>query len=84
MGLRRLRIDSVAELAGKKTLAELQQENESLKNKVTALENELDSTNLALCDVYEQLLTVASASMTDTDTETDAGTDNQTTPNTEA
>ncbi len=59
MGLKRIRVDSIAELKQKKTTAELQQENEELKTKVTQLENELDSTNLALCDVYEQLLTVS-------------------------
>lgn len=59
MGLKRIRVDSISELKRKKTTAELQQENEELKTKVTQLENELDSTNLALCDVYEQLLTVS-------------------------
>lgn len=59
MGLKRIRVDSIAELKQKKTTAELQRENEELKTKVTQLENELDSTNLALCDVYEQLLTVS-------------------------
>ena len=58
MGVTRIRVDSIAELKQKKTTAELQKENEELKTKVTQLENELDSTNLALCDVYEQLLTV--------------------------
>lgn len=59
MGLKRIRVDSVKELRQKKTTAELQQENEELKTKVTQLETELDNTNLALCDVYEQLLTVS-------------------------
>lgn len=58
MGLKRIRVDSVKEMRQKKTTAELQQENEELKTKVTQLETELDNTNLALCDVYEQLLTV--------------------------
>lgn len=61
MGVTRIRIDSIAELKQKKTTAELQKENEELKTKVTQLENELDSTNLALCDVYEQLLAATSA-----------------------
>lgn len=61
MGLKRIRIDSIKELNKKKTTAELQKENEELKNKVTKLESDLDDTNLALCDVYEQLLAVTSA-----------------------
>ena len=60
MGLKRIRIDSIKELNKKKTTAELQKENEELKNKVTKLESDLDDTNLALCDVYEQLLAVTS------------------------
>ncbi len=61
MGLKRVRVDSVKELKKHKTTAQLQQENEELKKKVTTLENDLDSTNLALCDVYEQLLAATSA-----------------------
>ena len=61
MGLKRIRIDSIKELNKKKTTAELQKENEELKNKVTKLESDLDDTNLALCDVFEQLLAVTSA-----------------------
>lgn len=61
MGLKRIRIDSIKELNKKKTTAELQKENEELKSKVTKLESDLDDTNLALCDVYEQLLAVTSA-----------------------
>lgn len=61
MGLKRIRVDSVKELKKQKTTAQLQQENEELKKKVTTLENDLDSTNLALCDVYEQLLAATSA-----------------------
>ena len=61
MGLKRVRVDSVQELKKQKTTAQLQQENEELKKKVTTLENDLDSTNLALCDVYEQLLAATSA-----------------------
>lgn len=61
MGLKRVRVDSVKELKKQKTTAQLQQENEELRKKVTTLENDLDSTNLALCDVYEQLLAATSA-----------------------
>ena len=61
MGLKRVRVDSVKELKKQKTTAQLQQENEELKKKVTTLENDLDSTNLALCDVYEQLLAATPA-----------------------
>jgi hypothetical protein len=60
MGLKRIRIDSIKELNKKKTTAELQKENEELKSKVTKLESDLDDTNLALCDVYEQLLAATS------------------------
>lgn len=60
MGLQRIRIDSIKELNKKKTTAELQKENEELKSKVTKLESDLDDTNLALCDVYEQLLAATS------------------------
>lgn len=61
MGLKRVRVDSIKELKKQKTTAQLQQENEELNKKVTTLENDLDSTNLALCDVYEQLLAATSA-----------------------
>lgn len=54
MGLNRVRVDSVAKLQRKKTMAELQEENE-------ALETNLDNTQMALCDVYEQLIAVTSA-----------------------
>ena len=56
MGLNRVRVDSVAKLQKKKTMAELQEENEALKTKVSSLETNLDNTQMALCDVYEQLL----------------------------
>lgn len=61
MGLNRVRVDSVAKLQKKKTMAELQKENEALKAKVSGLETNLDNTQMALCDVYEQLLEVTSA-----------------------
>lgn len=56
MGLKRIREDSVAALREQKSRAELQAENEQLKEKVAALEEQTDNTNLALCDVYEQML----------------------------
>mgnify|MGYP000187511356 CR=1 FL=1 len=59
MGLNRVRVDSVAKLQKKKT--ELQEENEALKNKVSSQETNLDNTQMALCDVYEQLIAVTSA-----------------------
>ena len=52
MGLNRVRVDSVAKL---------QKENEVLKTKVSSLESNLDNTQMALCDVYEQLIAVTSA-----------------------
>lgn len=61
MGLNRVRVDSVAKLQKKKTMAELQEENEALKNKVSSLETNLDNTQMALCDVYELLIAVTSA-----------------------
>ena len=61
MGLNRVRVDSVAKLQKQKTMAELQEENEALKNKVSSLETNLDNTQMALCDVYEQLIAVTSA-----------------------
>lgn len=61
MGLKRVRVDSVADMRKKKTMAELQEENEALKTKVSSLESNLDNTQMALCDVYEQLLAVTSA-----------------------
>lgn len=61
MGLNRVRVDSVAKLQKKKTMTELQEENEALKAKVSSLETNLDNTQMALCDVYEQLIAVTSA-----------------------
>ena len=43
MGLNRVRVDSVAKLQKKKTMAELQEENEALKTKVSSLETNLDN-----------------------------------------
>ena len=56
MGLNRVRVDSVAKLQKKKTMAELQEENEALKTKVSSLENNIDNTKMALCDVYEKII----------------------------
>lgn len=61
MGLNRVRVDSIAKLQKKKTMAELQEENEVLKTKVSSLESNLDNTQMALCDVYEQLIAATSA-----------------------
>ena len=61
MGLNRVRVDSVAKLQKKKTMEELQEENEALKTKVSSLETNLVNTQMALCDVYEQLIAVTSA-----------------------
>lgn len=47
MGLKRTRIDSIKELREK-------------KDKVARLEQQLTDTQLALCDVYEQLVTALS------------------------
>lgn len=60
MGLKRFREDSVADLRKKKTTKELQEENEALKTKVANLETNLEDTQLALCDVYEQLIAATS------------------------
>lgn len=59
--LNRVRVDSVAELRKKKTMKELQEENEALKTKVGDLETNLEDTQMALCDVYEQLIAVSSS-----------------------
>ena len=61
MGLNRVSVDSVADMRKKKTMAELQEENEALKTKVSGLETSLEDTQMALCDVYEQLIAVTSA-----------------------
>ncbi len=55
------RQDSVAELRTQKSRAELQKENEELQAKVASLETQLTDTQLALCDVYEQVIMVTSA-----------------------
>lgn len=53
MGLKRIRVDSVAEARKQKSLEELQQENESLKEQVSSLSTQLTDTQVALAEVYE-------------------------------
>ncbi len=55
MGLQRIRVDSVAELRKKKSVAQIQKENEKLLSQVASLEGQLIDTQLALCDVYEMM-----------------------------
>lgn len=50
------RKDSIKELNKRKTNEQLSRENAELREKVAALEEQVDNTNLALCDVYEQML----------------------------
>lgn len=61
MSVTRFRIDSIKELNQRKTISQLQAENEELKAKVATLEEQLDATQLALCDVYEQVIAATSA-----------------------
>ena len=50
------REDSIKEMNKRKSNGQLTRENEELRAKVAALEEQVDNTNLALCDVYEQLI----------------------------
>lgn len=50
------REDSIKELNKRKTNEQLTRENEELRAKVAALEEQVDNTNMALCDVYEQMI----------------------------
>ena len=50
------REDSIKKLNERKTNEQLTRENEELRAKVAALEEQVDNTNLALCDVYEQMI----------------------------
>ena len=50
------RKDSIKELNKRKTNEQLSRENAELREKVAALEEQVDNTNLALCDVYEQMI----------------------------
>lgn len=60
MAVKRIRVDSVKELQEKKSTAEIQKENEELKNKVADLTTQLEQTQLALCEVYEQVIAATS------------------------
>ena len=55
MGLK-WRKDSVQELNEVMTRKQLQEENERLKAYAESLNEQLDSTMMALCDVYEQIV----------------------------
>ena len=46
----------MAELRKKKTVEQLQKENEELKKQLETQGQQLDDTMLALCDVYELLV----------------------------
>ena len=48
--------DSIKEMNKRKSNEQLTRENEELRAKVAALEEQVDNTNLALCDVYEQMI----------------------------
>ncbi len=50
------REDSIKEMNERKSNEQLTRENEELRAKVAALEEQVDNTNLALCDVYEQMI----------------------------
>lgn len=50
------RKDSVKELQKRKSRADLQKENEELQAEVESLNGWLDSTMMALCDVYELIV----------------------------
>lgn len=50
------REDSIKEMNKRKSNEQLTRENEELRAKVAALEEQVDNTNLALCDVYEQVI----------------------------
>ena len=50
------REDSIKEMNKRKSNEQLTRENEELRARVAALEEQVDNTNLALCDVYEQMI----------------------------
>lgn len=56
--VKRFRVDSVKKLSQKKTSEQLTRENEELRGKIAALEGQLEDTQMALCDVYEQVMEV--------------------------
>lgn len=60
MGLNVQRKDSVKERSKQKSRAQLQAENEALQTKVNTLEAQLEDTQMALCDVFEQVMEVMS------------------------
>lgn len=60
MGVHVQRKDSIRELNKKKSNEQLAQENEELRGKVAALEAQLEDTQMALCDVFEQVMEVMS------------------------
>ncbi len=60
MGLNVQRKDSVKERSKQKSRAQLQAENEALQTKVNTLETQLEDTQMALCDVFEQVMEVMS------------------------
>ena len=55
MAVRR-RVDSIKELNERKTTQQLAEENETLKQQVSLLEDDLVNTQLALVEVYELIL----------------------------
>ena len=55
MAVRR-RVDSIQELNARKTTQQLAEENETLKEQVAFLEEDLVNTQLALVEVYELIL----------------------------
>ena len=50
------RVDSIQEMNKRKTNEQLTAENAALREQVEGLETQLTDTQLALCDVYEQML----------------------------
>lgn len=59
MGLKRIREDSIKELKKKKTNEQLAKENEQLKEQVSLLENDLANTQMALVEVFEQMVGIS-------------------------
>lgn len=59
MGLKRIREDSIKELKKKKSNEQLAKENEQLKEQVSLLENDLANTQMALVEVFEQMVGIS-------------------------
>lgn len=59
MGLKRIREDSIKELKKKKSNEQLAKENEQLKEQVSLLENDLTNTQMALVEVFEQMVGIS-------------------------